>query len=130
MKQYSEFFHWITIINLNVYKYFHLCLIQFFITLTFDWMPYSYANLWYFSPSVAGAGWAVASYSGGFSEKLKKKILTFEFSKHFWTSQPAHGSFWPEKSHLPELRKYKNGLASVKNLFVLKLPPFFPYRVV
>ena len=26
-----------------------------------------------------------------------------------------------------ELRQYKNGLASVKNMFVLKLPPFFPH---
>ena len=27
-----------------------------------------------------------------------------------------------------ELRQYKNGLASLKNMFVLKLPPFFPHR--
>ena len=26
-----------------------------------------------------------------------------------------------------ELRQYKNGLASVKSMFVLKLPPFFPH---
>ena len=30
---------------------------------------------------------------------------------------------------LLELRQYKNGFVSVKRMFVLKLPPFFPCRV-
>ena len=32
-----------------------------------------------------------------------------------------------EKQTLLELRKYKNGLVSVKHMFVLKLPPFPPH---
>ena len=28
-----------------------------------------------------------------------------------------------------ELRQYKNGFVSAKRMFVLKLPPFFPWKV-